>query len=175
MICQNCNERQASVHLTKIINGEKTEIYLCEQCAKEKGEFGFATDPFSIHNLLAGILSPDVHPSRNFVKQEVEQCKNCNMSFDEFGKIGRFGCSDCYDEFDPRLAVMMRRIHGSDQHTGKVPERQGQTILIKKRINELRTELQRAIAKEEFEKAAKLRDQIYDMEKKESIEDGGVE
>lgn len=174
MLCQNCQERQASVHLTKIVNGEKTELYLCEQCAREKGEFDFATDPFSIHSLLAGVFTPEHHPGRNFVQQEVGQCDNCKMSFSEFGKIGRFGCSQCYDQFDTRLTQMLRRIHGSSQHTGKVPERQGKSILYKKRILDLRTELQTAIAKEEFEKAAELRDKIYEMEKNEDKQGEGV-
>lgn len=175
MLCQNCQKRQASVHLTKIVNGEKTELYLCEQCAREKGEFEFATDPFSIHNLLAGVFSSDLHPGRSFVQAEVDQCDHCQMSFREFGKIGRFGCSQCYDRFDTRLTEMMRRIHGSSQHTGKVPERQGKSILFKKRILDLRTELQTAIAKEEFERAAELRDKIYELEKREDKQAGGEE
>lgn len=169
MLCQNCNEKTASVHLTKIINGEKTELYLCEQCAREKGELNFTTEPFSIQNLLAGIIMPELHPGRNIMKQEIDQCKNCQMSFAEFGKLGRFGCSECYDEFGSRLSQMMRRIHGSDQHTGKIPERQGTVFLKKRKIQELRKELQQAIVKEEFEKAAELRDQIYELEKR----DGG--
>lgn len=173
MLCQNCNEKNATVHLTRIVNGEKTEIYLCEQCARERGELNFVSDPFSIHNLLAGILVPDFQPERNFIQQKTDACGTCNMSFSEFGKVGRFGCSECYDEFEPRIAQLMRRIHGGEQHTGKVPQRQGKTLLVKKEIDQLRHELQIAIIKEEFERAAQLRDRIYELEKRNIPENGG--
>lgn len=174
MLCQNCNEKTATVHLTRIINGEKTEVFLCEQCAREKGELNFVSDPFSIHNLLAGILMPDFKPDRSFVQDKPNACGNCQMSFNEFGKTGRFGCSGCYSEFEPRLAQLMRRIHGSEQHTGKVPHRKGKSLLAKKELDQLRRELQAAIVKEEFEHAAELRDKIYELEKRNTPEDGGA-
>ena len=175
MLCQNCNERTATVHLTRIVNGEKTEVLLCEQCARERGELNFVSDPFSIHNLLAGILMPDFQPERSFVQEKTDTCKNCDMSFTEFGKIGRFGCSECYDEFEPRLVQLMRRIHGAEQHTGKVPERQGKNLIVKKELDQLRRELQMAIVKEEFERAAALRDKIYGLEKRDTPTAGGDE
>ncbi|WP_193364675.1 UvrB/UvrC motif-containing protein, partial [Limnohabitans sp. Rim47] len=86
---------------------------------------------------------------------------------------GRFGCSECYNEFDFRLDQLLRRIHGSARHTGKIPERKGKTILIKKKIKELRNELERAVAKEEFERAAELRDRIRELERRSMFQDGG--
>ena len=178
MLCQNCGERNASVHLTKIINGEKNEVYLCEQCAREKGELNFATDPFSIQSLLSKFFKPDTEThttGRRIVRPGTGQCDNCNMTLSEFGKVGKFGCSQCYDEFDPRVDELLRRIHGSDQHTGKVPERQGETILLKNKVKKLKKELQDAIATEEFEKAAELRDEIYDLKDKKNNSDEGEE
>lgn len=175
MVCQNCHERQASVRLTRIVNGGKEEVFLCEQCAREKGELNFVTEPFSFHNLLAGIFKGDLPSQRNIVQAEEEQCGKCNMRFSEFGKVGRFGCSECYDQFDSKLAQMMRRVHGSDQHTGKLPKRCGGTILIQKEINHLRDEQQLAIANEEFERAAELRDRIYGLENQKKSVGGGEE
>ncbi|MCK4260346.1 MAG: UvrB/UvrC motif-containing protein [Halanaerobiales bacterium] len=173
MYCQNCNERPASVHVTKIINGEKTELYLCEHCAREKGELTFVTEPFSINTLLAGILKSNLHPERKVMKPVTDYCQSCGISFPEFSKTGRFGCSECYDEFNLGLSQLIRRIHGSDQHTGKVPQRLGGTLLLKREIAEMRNEIQRAVVKEEFERAAELRDRIYDLEKQLLDEDGG--
>lgn len=175
MICQNCDERQASVRLTKIVNGQKEEVFLCEQCAREKGELNFVTEPFSFHNLLAGIFQGDLPSQRNFVRQEEEKCEKCNMSFSEFGKAGRFGCSECYNQFNPRLAQLMRRVHGSEQHTGKLPKRCGGSILIQKEIKELREEQQHAIANEDFERAAEIRDRIHELEKQKQENGGGDE
>lgn len=59
MICQNCNTRPAALHVTKVINEQKTEVHLCEQCAEQNGYTSFFQSPqssYSFHDLLAGLL-----------------------------------------------------------------------------------------------------------------------
>lgn len=162
MLCQRCGEKEATVHLTKIINGEKTEIYLCEDCAKETGHLDFSNNPFSIQNLLADILNPNLDsiPSN----QKDIKCDNCGMSYKEFTEKGLFGCSECYDQFSDKIDRLAKRIHGSDKHIGKVPLRRGGKLRTEKRIDDLREEMQKAVNKENFEKAAKLRDEIHELE-----------
>lgn len=167
MLCQECNKRKATVHLTKIINNNKTEVHLCQQCASEKGELDFAFEPkFSIHHLFAGLLDLDgFGPTVGIPVTTKMQCENCGLTYAQFSQIGRLGCSDCYETFKDKLNVLLRRIHGRTQHTGKVPCRSGSVIKFKKEIKELRSELQKKINSEEFEKAAKIRDRIRDLEK----------
>jgi len=162
MLCQRCGEKEATVHLTKIINGEKTEVYLCEDCAKETGHLDFSNNPFSIQNLLADILNPNLDsiPSN----QKEVKCDNCGMSYKEFTEKGLFGCSECYDQFSDKIDRLAKRIHGSDKHIGKVPKRRGGKLRTEKKIENLREEMQKAVDKENFEKAAKLRDEIHDLE-----------
>lgn len=172
MICQECNQRPAALHFTKIVNGEKTEVHLCEKCAQEKGEmFMFNGGAgFSFNNLLAGLLNIDSsfhHQSKNaFQQEEILQCENCGMTFSQFGKIGRFGCSHCYDTFKDQLKPVLRRLHsGNWAHNGKIPKRIGGGIHLRKRLEELKNELKDAVQKEEFEKAANIRDEIRSLEK----------
>lgn len=173
MVCQECKQRQASVHLTKIINDHKTEVHLCEECARKNDDFLNIT-PFSVNDLIASFMEMGkTHPA--FEKPQASKCAVCGMDYNQFRKIGRLGCQECYKYFDNELNPVLRKIQGRTEHTGKVPKRSGIGILIKKQINELKAELKKAIETEEFERAAKLRDQLKEMEqsaKKQSQEEG---
>jgi protein arginine kinase activator len=179
MICQECNERPATLHFTKVINGEKSEVHLCEQCAQDKGDkFMFDSSPgFSVNNLLAGLLniSPALKQAKTseISQQEILQCEKCKMTFQQFINVGRFGCSHCYETFQSQLDPILKRVHsGNVEHHGKVPERMGGAIHLKKRILQLRTDLQASIGNEEFEQAAEIRDEIRSLEKEIKNEGG---
>ncbi|WP_080849061.1 UvrB/UvrC motif-containing protein [Cytobacillus gottheilii] len=172
MVCQECNQRPATLHFTKIVNGEKAEFQLCEKCAAEKGEmFMFNNGQnYSIHNLLAGLLN--VQPayqgsSQNaFQNEKVIQCPNCSMTYKQFIKIGRFGCAECYETFSEQLPPIFRRLHsGNETHNGKIPARIGGSIHLRKNIEELKHKMKEFIANEEFEEAAITRDEIRKLEK----------
>lgn len=173
MDCQICNKRPANVHITKIINGVKNELHICEQCAKEKEGIGVNNQlpvfntPFSFSNIIAGLM--DFTSAGSFPNTSMQQvrCPVCNLGYDEFKKTGRFGCSECYESFGNNLEPLFKRIHGNTQHTGKVPKRTGGIIRIKRDIEKLKYELKRAIENEEYEKAAELRDKIKVLENKE--------
>ncbi len=166
MICQECGQQPASLHFTKIVNGEKTEMHLCESCAKEKGEPLLNYGNFTIHQLLSGLMNFDPSPSTVMHGQEPVRCENCGMTYQQFTKIGRFGCSECYRFFGNSLDPLFRRIHGSTRHIGKVPQRTGGRLKLKKQLSELKSRLQEAVSREEFEEAAKLRDQIRSLEQR---------
>lgn len=165
MVCEDCKKRPATVKVTQVINGQKSEYHLCEQCARERGSFSFGFDnKFSIHNLLAGILDLD-QPGVGAYAPEVK-CPACGLTFSEFSKIGRFGCARCYEAFGDKLPPLFRRIHGNIEHVGKVPHRRGGDLQIKKELQNYRQELAQAVAREEYERAATLRDKIRELEKR---------
>jgi protein arginine kinase activator len=168
MICQECGKRPASLHFTKIINGEKNEFHICETCAREKGELIPGTsNGFSIHNLLSGLL--DFEPSSTGSltnKAQAIRCEDCGMTYSQFSKIGRFGCGSCYKSFAERLDPLFKRVHGNTVHVGKVPKRSGGLIQHKREIDNLKKDMMIRIEHEEFEQAAKIRDQIREIEKK---------
>jgi protein arginine kinase activator len=173
MICQECNQRHAALHFTKIINDEKTEVHLCEKCAQEKGEMFIFNEEsgFAFNNLLAGLLNIDPSfqkPSQSpFHQEEILQCESCSMTFPQFIKVGRFGCSRCYETFKEQLKPVLRRLHGGNwTHNGKIPRRIGGDIHLRKQIEELKDGLKDSITHEEFEKAAVIRDEIRTLEKK---------
>lgn len=171
MECQECHQRTATLHYTQVINGNKTEVHICEQCAKEKGYISYDEDNYSLHNLLSGLFNFESSPltenqSTTYEPKKKFVCDQCGMSYDEFKRVGKFGCAECYKTFDERLNPIFRRVHsGNTKHEGKVPKRIGGNIHLRKQLDLRKNDLQVLIEKEEFEEAAKVRDQIRSLEK----------
>jgi protein arginine kinase activator len=166
MICQECGQETATVHITKIINGRKTELHLCRRCAQAHDELDISFEPkLSLHNLLGSLLGESMRGSREAMRKAKVQCPSCGLTFAQFSQIGRLGCSECFSAFDEQLAPLLRRIHGSTRHTGKVPRRSQGAIRFVRELERLREELKVRIQKEEFEKAADLRDEIRALER----------
>ncbi|WP_432404624.1 UvrB/UvrC motif-containing protein [Wukongibacter sp. M2B1] len=164
MICEKCNQNKATVHVTKIQNNKKTELHLCEECARKTQDMSFE-NPFTINNFLTGLLdSVQSSPIKvDYIKTTT--CSKCGMSYGKFKQLGRLGCSDCYNTFNEKLMPLIKSVHGSQQHTGKVPKKSGNRIRIKREIMAMKKELRKAIEREEFESAAELRDKIKLLEK----------
>lgn len=162
MICQRCQERPATIHLTKVVNFEKTEIHLCEVCAKSAGsELGIMVEPnFTFQNLIAGLLEGDINMLQHPNATQELYCHNCGLTFSDFRNRGLLGCGECYTYFQPGLEPLLKRVHGSTVHTGKVPKRTGGKVRLRKEVEQLKIQLQQAIKSEEYEKAAQIRDEI---------------
>ncbi len=167
MLCQECGSNQANVFITKFVNGKKTEMHLCEQCARRKDDFDLSSEPqFSLHNLFSSLLHDGAFESRESIAAGKLQCPNCALTFAQFKQIGRLGCSECYPTFREKLYPLLRRIHGNTSHTGKIPGRAGSTVKARRELTQLKSLLQQAIKEEHFEEAARLRDCIRAREQK---------
>lgn len=124
MLCQNCGKNEANVKYTQIINGEKKEMILCEECANKKGIGDFTMSlPMNFSNFLGDFFDDyeDSLSLPSFVKQKSQKCENCGQSYDEFVKTGLLGCPDCYDAFSDRLDQILKNIQGHIMHTGRKP------------------------------------------------------
>lgn len=177
MKCEECNEHQATLHLTQIINGQKTEVNVCEECAKNKGYLSYPGEGYSLHDLLTGLFSLDSNQFKvkddPFKQVEEIQCSRCKLTFNEFQRIGKFGCAECYSAFSNKLDAIFRRVHsGNTKHTGKIPKRKGGSLHMKKEIERYRNQLQEHIQLEEFEKAAEVRDTIKRLKEEKSKRTG---
>lgn len=164
MICQICGKNEATVEFTEIVNDEVKQLHLCDSCAKDKGIE--MEQHFSIADFLASMSGAGASPAE--VGDLSIKCDKCGMTFEEFQKIGRFGCGNCYIAFRKNLLPLLKRIHGSARHMGKAAKEIDSSDGTKKKseIQELRQKLQHAIDTEEFEEAARLRDRIRELEKK---------
>ncbi|KLU61498.1 hypothetical protein CEB3_c21780 [Peptococcaceae bacterium CEB3] len=161
MLCQNCHEREANVHIAKTVNGQTQNLYLCEQCAKKVQEANFMFQP--------GLIVPDFLQalfgfSSESAPQQEQACPRCGMTFSQITRAGKLGCSVCYETFGPQIESLVRRIHGGGQHVGKIPGRKGAVLKGKVELKRLKDDLQVLIREEKFEEAAIARDRIRQLE-----------
>jgi len=164
MQCQICNKKTATIHLTEIAEGLRTEMHMCEQCAIEQGIA--AKSQVSINELLSSLLA--VQPSDDELFGPSEQktsCPHCGFTLDQFRKEGVLGCPYDYELFEKSLLPLIERAHnGKTNHSGKVPSKTPQDM--KKQIEHLNLhqQLETAVRNEDYERAAKLRDKIKQFE-----------
>lgn len=169
MKCQRCNKNEATTHLTKIINGYKEEIHLCSECAAQSDEYNDIKSDMNVglSDFLLGLIGGN--KKKPVQVQETEKmmdvCPTCNMTYSQFLKSGKLGCGDCYSVFGQRLLRPIKQIHGTFEHTGKVPVRGGGDVVTAKKISKLESELNAAVLKQDFENAAKIRDEIAELKK----------
>lgn len=169
MLCDKCHKNEAAIYVTELTPEGRVEHHLCEQCAARLGLLSEKNNVFSINDFLSGIFN---HNSRSDAEAASDQvnlknqlvCPKCGMSYADFTRTGKIGCSVCYKTFGSRLEPLLRRIHGSTSHIGKIPRRAGGTLGMKKEIGELRRKIAKHIEAEEYEQAAVLRDRIKMLE-----------
>ncbi len=164
MKCDNC-KNAATVHLTEIRNGKKIEKHLCEQCAAQNEGM-----PVKAHTPINELLTNFVMAHSGLQKDIGLACEGCGMTWAEFRQGGLFGCAHDYEVFERDLTPLLQRAHeGATHHVGKVPTRKGGgagAITTKRAtdVTKLRKELAKAVELEDYEKAAKIRDQIKQAE-----------
>ncbi|MDD6603508.1 MAG: UvrB/UvrC motif-containing protein [Eubacteriales bacterium] len=162
MKCSHCNNRDANTHYKRVINGQKEEMYLCEECAKELGvmdEFSFK--PFSMDSFFGGLLSSGVSALNSLAG--IDRCPGCGASLNDIINNGRVGCAHCYDKFEDRLIPGIEKIHGKTKHIGKnvtYTESVENPVESAESIDSLKEELRQAIKEQRFEDAAVIRDKI---------------
>ena len=149
----------ATVHLTEIVNGQKIEKHLCEQCAATEGLTVKSNVPIS--QLLEDFILQTADS-----EEPEPTCEVCGMSFSEFRQQGRLGCPHDYDAFGDALPSLLEKAqNGATEHVGKVPRHSGRDLKRQNAILRLRAQLRGAIAAEDYEQAAGLRDQIKELER----------
>ncbi len=161
--CDQCGAEGAIVHLTQIVNNEMKTSHLCEKCAAVKGvESVEEPTNFPLTGFLAQLADT---PGSESPPENLGPCSFCGLTFENFREAGRLGCPHCYTTFESYLRGLLRRVHGSTQHVGKVYLPPDPTASDReKQVEALRNKLQRAVDAEDFERAAGLRDKIRGME-----------
>jgi protein arginine kinase activator len=168
MLCEECKKRPATVHFTKIVGDQKTEFHLCQQCAAQRGELGFLGNiQINFPNILSSFFDLDqkLQVDGDWQEDTQARCPSCGLSYGDFRELGQLGCSDCYKTFGAQMEPILRRIHGHTRHTGKIPRKHAGKLSQERELENYKAQLKEAIAREEYEQAAKLRDKIHALEK----------
>jgi protein arginine kinase activator len=169
MLCDDCKKKEATIQITQIIDNQKMTLNLCQKCAEKRGfSSPFAGVPFPLAEFLSSMISPGPPGSgagkKSVPRSEKElKCPSCGMTLSQFAQQGRLGCGSCYKTFRPQLKDLLRKIHGSDRHRGKIPNLPGMQMEYLKEERKLQEELKKAIDEEDFETAASIRDKIKNL------------
>lgn len=155
-LCEICKQKEATVYFTQIINGEKTEMSICSQCA------GKNSIKIDMSSLLSGILGFNQKPHE--LPENIIKCDQCAMTTEEFNNTGRMGCPRCYEVFFEPMQDLLTRIHGNTRHRGKMPKEVERHLTSEEQISQLKNELQECINSEAYERAAEIRDKIKYIE-----------
>lgn len=175
MRCDFCNKNEADVQLIKVVDDRVESINICNECL-ENLEFLSDEDFMSdLARILSKIFEIDIKfKSKKSGKQVFEnikiskdkRCIHCNTNIDSIKRMGRVGCEKCYQEFRDELTPIIKAIHKSDDHTGQIPSNACDSIKIEGEIKHLKTRLDDEVLIENFEEAAKIRDNIKKLKKK---------
>ena len=160
MLCQKCKNNEETVHIRQNVNGVKKELMLCAECSEKDGMHPFLKD-----DLFSGFFSDSILGVR--FAEDQKKCDGCGMTRRELATSGRAGCAKCYEVFSAELDKIIYGIHGNAKHTGALPgghaehmEKQKKLDMLKKELESLKKEQQEAIAEQNYEKAAEIRDRI---------------
>lgn len=162
-LCQVCHQAKATVHITETIP-EKRERHLCDECAAQEGVIVKQTP-----ETTQEILQQFIKHKTGLRKGENLECPRCGMTFREFQNRGLLGCPQCYAALGKVLTPLINRAHGgATHHVGKVPPKADDETRRHTGLLRLKRELKQAIEDENYELAAKVRDQIRALESAES-------
>lgn len=166
MQCQICNNKDATIHLTEITDGARSEMHICEQCAAEQGIAVKSHIP--INELLSSLLASQPTDDEFADPQEQQAaCPTCGFTIDQFRKEGVLGCPHDYDVFAKSLQPLIEKAHGGKAtHCGKMPSKTSQDTKKQLEMLNLRQQLDSAVQNEDYELAAKLRDKVDEIEKR---------
>lgn len=170
MLCQRCHQREANVHIVQMYQHQRVEHHLCEVCAKAIQEGVMATvanNSLNMNDLLGSFIGM---PSLESTHDDPGlACPNCGTLYAKIAEAGRVGCSDCYATLEEALEPSLKKLHGSNIHQGKIPQRAGASLHTKRKVQELKGALAKAVEKEAYELAAQLRDEIHALEQAEAV------
>jgi protein arginine kinase activator len=154
MTCQRCNA-EASVHLAESIDGRRRDLHLCAPCARKAGVIlPEAPGELALDAVVQSLII--THVGELVGELAESACPDCGLKYMEFRTAGRLGCPNDYRVFSRGLLPLVQRTHGATRHVGKVARR---VPAASQRLR-LRTQLREAIAREDYEQAARLRDQL---------------
>ena len=177
MLCEECGQREATIHLTTVVNGVRTEKHLCAVCSDKKQQETLDLG-VSIGDILAAFLGGGESNAPVQQAQADIRCATCGLTLESFKKNGLLGCPDCYSVFKANLLPILRRVHGAQRHTGRgldnrpveavgtAGEVQAEVTPndTEQIVRELRLKLAQSIEVEDYEQAAVLRDRIKALE-----------
>lgn len=167
MQCQECGSDAATVHIKRREGDSEVSTHLCRACAQKLGWHDPLEDAkFPLAHFISSMMQDMTSGSfHDRAADSGARCGECGLSFQDFSRTGRLGCGHCYESFRTSMEELLRRIHGNTRHRGKRPDKapKPRPTAETSTLRQLKADLDRAVAGEDFELAARLRDQIREF------------
>lgn len=167
MLCEICNKNEATIHIQEIVGGKKKSMHLCSSCAAARQkESGIDFGPFDLAGLLYKLSgNQPAEQNENTPENKTELvCPQCSWRESQLNSSGRLGCENCYKVFSSLLNDALKKMHHGSSHVGKQPSGKGTELgAWHCELARLQKRLQQAIAEENYEEAAILRDKVNDL------------
>jgi len=166
MLCDLCNKNAATVHIQEVIGDTQKAIHLCQDCASAQNPLGNDADGLKLAALICKIATKQFDTGSGPAEDDGEEgivCSGCGMSESEYREGGRLGCEECYDSFADMILSVIQEGHHGCEHRGKTPGMRAELAPPTPEPAELdaiEDELARAVAEEQYERAAELRDAL---------------
>ena len=162
MLCERCGKRTATTHIKTSINGIVEQHHLCADCAREYS----GANAMSLNSLIGSFFGDTLKTQT--LSDNRRRCEGCGACFDDIAESGKVGCDKCYETFLDQLLPSLQRMHGRSRHAGKIPGDVKKTETKQDKISALNDKMKKAIEVQDFEQAAKLRDEIKLLEEEEN-------
>lgn len=163
MLCERCGQREATSHFKQTINGQTTVMNLCPKCAAEMGlEHFFQGFHFDVGDMFSGLLGNLSSAAK--AATQTKTCPECHSDLRTIIDTGKIGCARCYTTFRNELMPTIEQLHGKVNHQGKLPRSAGEAARKKAQLSSLKKKLETAVQEQDFESAAKYRDEIRALE-----------
>ncbi|MFN8179431.1 MAG: UvrB/UvrC motif-containing protein [bacterium] len=177
MNCERCGKRPGSVRYTEVTGGQARKQLVCAECAQE---LGFETPSPATEAPEAGEAPALPPPAKIFgvvsidetlkaaedaaaEPEDARRCPECGLTAAAFRTQSLFGCPRCYEAFEEGLDLLLKRLHGAVTHRGRLPR--GNALAAEAEPGALRRELDDAIQRQDFQRAAYLRDRLRERER----------
>jgi protein arginine kinase activator len=161
MMCENCGKHPATTHIHTVINGVVTDKNLCGYCAAAEDLIN--PTKTTLTDMLISMFGDNLAKTK---LSNTTRCSVCGSTFSDFAETGKAGCANCYTTFYDELLPYLKRVHGSTKHTGNRPQRAPLAVRSEDKIGSLRQKLKELVMSENFEEAARVRDEIKELEGK---------
>ena len=182
MLCEICKQNLATIHIQELNKKGKTTLHICKDCATKKGLNTIGLQDINVAEILyklsastkgflpvtgKSITQPEISLNNKVITNII--CPKCKWEIRKFQETGRLGCENCYQAFSEILHEALSNMHKGTIHTGKCPnlKESGAGLLLLDILN-LQKQLDVYVMREEYEEAAKLRDQINKLKKESS-------
>ena len=167
MLCEICNKNEATIHIQEIVGGKKKSMHLCSSCAAKHGKGALDLGPFNLAGLLyklSGSSTGEDDPFSGDNKASQLVCPECSWTEEKLKNTGKLGCINCYKVFGALLNDALKNMHKGSSHVGKQPSgKSNELCILHRELADLQKKLQQAVAAEEYENAAALRDRINEL------------